>query len=533
MHVDLDRGRGVPPNQLGLFDTPPDRRQIWSSITIVCLLFATVPLIIPVRTTSLAHINSFVPMVNAIMFLGEAITATLLYAQAAVFRSRALAALATGFVFTSLILIPHALTLPGAFAPDGLLGAGVNSTAWLSYGRRWAFPITVILYVVLKRADAAGPGSERPPVRIAPLVFAAVAAALAVTLLTTAGHDLLPSYFANQSDVFLSSHVLYQAQLLVAFIVAGAMLFRVRNSVLDMWLLVAVSGWIVETLLTMSLTGRFTLGWYWTYAVVVFTNLIVMLALVAESNRLYARVAMATIARNRERSARLMSLDAVAAAISHEVGQPLTAIRLQAGIGRSRLLAKQPDIGKAVNALDAILEAEHRTSAVIKSIRAMFAQRKEGRTEFDLNDMVRETVALMEWDMVAHHVSVEWGLDDALPRVLADPVQIQRVLVNLITNAIESLDEVEGRSRKIVIHSAAREGEPVLLEVRDNGVGLPPDAMDKIFEVYFTTKETGVGLGLSLCRIIIEACGGRLWASRGKKHGAIFHLELPRSDAFA
>jgi signal transduction histidine kinase len=523
----------VSQDRLGLFDTPPDQRQIRLSVAIVCLLCAVMPLIIPVRGTSLPQLGAFVPMVDAIMFMGEAITATLLFAQAAVFRSRALGVLAAGFLLTALLLIPHALTLPGAFAPNGLLDAGVNTTAWIAYSRRWTFPIAVILYVLLKRADVARPETERPPVRVFAFFLAAVAIAAAVTLVTTVGHDLLPTYFANRSYVFLRSHVFYQIALLAAFIVAGIMLYRARKSVLDMWLLVAVSGWVVETLLTIALPGRYTLGWYWTYAVVVFTNLIVMLALVAESNRLYARLALATIARNRERSARLMSLDAVAAAISHEIGQPLTAIRLQAGISRSRLSAPKPDIGSAINALDAILEAEHRTSDVLKSIRAMFGQRRGGRTEFNLNELTRATMGVMDRDLAAHRVSLELALDEDLPSVLADPVQIQRVLVNLLTNAIESLDAVTGRPRLITVRSTAVEGQAVLLEITDNGAGIAPDTLDQIFEVYFTTKATGIGLGLSLCRIIVEACGGRLWASRGQRYGATFHLQLPRSTVFA
>lgn len=520
-------------DQLGLIDTPPDRRQIRLSIAIVCLLCATLPLIWPVRAIPLPAITAFIPTVDAIMFLGEAITATLLYAQASVFRSRALVALATGYALTALLVAAHALTFPGAFAPDGLFGAGLSTAAWLAYGRRWVFPVAVLLYIWLKREESAAlPGTERPAVRIAVWILAAVAAAAGATLLTTAGQDFLPSYFVTRSEVIYSHALWYQTVLLAAFVTAGVMLFRARRSVLDVWLLVAMACWVVETLANMMLTARFTAGWYSFFAVSVFSHLIVMLALIVETNRLHARLALATIGRNRERHARLMSLDAVAAAISHEIGQPLTANRLQAGMGRSRLTAAKPDVGSAIKALDAILEAEHRTSDVLKSIRAMFARRRGGRTEFNLNDLARATVVVMDRDLAAHRVSLELSLDDELPRVLADPVQIQRVLVNLLTNAIESLDAIEGRPRRITIRSTALEGQAVLLEVSDNGAGIAPDALDQIFEVYFTTKATGIGLGLSLCRIVIEACGGCLWASRGERYGATFHLQLPRSAVF-
>lgn len=524
----------MPQDRLGLFDTPPDRRQSLIGLAIVCLLCASFPVVYPARNVLWPQVDTFIPVVDAVMFLGEAITATLLYAQAAVFRSRALAALATGYVLTALLLIPHALTFPGAFNSDGLLGAGLNTPGWLTYGRRWVFPVVIILYVWLRRRESAVlAGTERPLVRVSAWVFAAVAGAAAATLLTTAGHDLLPPFFANRSRVAYQYFVWYQLVHLAGIAVAAALLFRARTSVLDLWLLVATASWLIETLTNVTLTTRFSVGWYWLHCMALFSNLIVMLALIAESNRMYARLAMATIGRNRERNARLMSLDAVAAAISHEIGQPLTAIRLQAGMGRSRLEARPPDVPGAIEAFNGVLEAEHRTSSVIKSIRAMFGQRRGGRTQFDLNDLVRETVVVMDSDLAAHKVSLKLSLAETLPPVLADPIQIQRVIVNLITNAIESLDSIGSRPRRITVRSMAAEGEAVLLEVSDNGAGIAPDALDQIFEVYFTTKPSGIGLGLSLCRIIIEACGGRLWASRGRRHGATFHLELPRSDVFS
>ena len=150
-------------DHLGLFDTPPNRQEIRFALAIVGLLFAALFLILPVLDIRLREIDAFIPMIDAVMLVGELIIATLLYAQAAVFRSRALTVLATGFVFAALLLIPHALTFPGAFAPDGLLGGGVNTTAWIFTVRRAAFPIAVILYVLLKQADlAAQPGTERP-----------------------------------------------------------------------------------------------------------------------------------------------------------------------------------------------------------------------------------------------------------------------------------------------------------------------------------------------------------------------------------
>jgi signal transduction histidine kinase len=524
------RGGNVPPDHLGLFDTPPGRKHIRLSLAVVGLMVAAFMLTLPVRNAPLAQINAFIPMIDAIMFVGELITATLLYAQASVYRSRALTCLASGFVFSALLLVPHALTFPGAFAPDGWLDAGVNSSAWIYTFRRAAFPIAIIAYVLLKRTDSATPpGPERPAPRIAESLLAALALALAATLLATAWHDFLPPFFLTHADLIYSRALVYEFVVFASFLFATVLLFRNRGSVLDTWLLVAFSGWMIESVLIMTLQGRFTAGWYCLYLLTLLAHLVLMLALIAESNRLYARLALSTAARNRERDARLMSMDAVTAAIAHEVGQPLTGAIAGAMAGLDWLDRERPDIEKAAKALRGSIDAGKRTAEVIKSIRAMFAKGPIAASAFSLNDLVRETAAFLDRELAGERVVLELTLDEELPPVLADRVQIQRVLVNLFTNAIDSLGATRGRPRRIEVRSAPLNGEQVLLEVSDTGIGIRPEETAHIFDAFFTTKAAGTGLGLSLCRTIVEEHGGRLWATPGKQHGAIFHLQLPQS----
>ena len=524
--------------KLGLFDTPPDRGEIRLGFLIAGLLFAALLVILPLRAVRLPEVPSFIPVIDAIMLVGELITATLLYAQAGVFRSRALIVLATGFAAAALLLIPHALTFPGAFSPDGLLGAGVNSTAWIASVRRAAFPISVILYVVLIRKDSAQQSGMDRRASIGWGVSAALALAIAVTLAGTVGHDLLPSYFVDRTELNYSRAVTYQSVIFVLFTVATSMLLRGRRSVLDMWLLVALAGWLTETVLVLTLESRFTAGWYGLFIITLFSHLVVMLALIAESNRLYARLALSTAARQRERDARLMSMEAVTAAISHEVGQPLTAASLESSAALNYLTKPQPDVAKAISSLRAISEANRRTFDVIKSVRAMFAK-GTGVTEFDLNDVVRETAHLLEREMTAAKISLAMSLDQDLPPIRADRVQIQRVLVNLLTNAIEAFGSTKARtpslasasSRVIGIRSTRSGRADVMLEVGDNGPGIATEDLERIFDPFVTTKASGTGLGLSLCQSIAEDHGGRLWASNGQQHGTVFHLTLPHSGS--
>ena len=140
-------------DHLGLFDTPPSRKQIRLSIAVICVLLAALTVTLTVRDVRLGPINAFIPMIDAVTSLVDLIIATLLYVQASVFRSRGLTALASGYVFTALILIPHALTFPGAFAANGLLGAGISTTAWLYMFWRAALPIAVTFYAIFDRFD--------------------------------------------------------------------------------------------------------------------------------------------------------------------------------------------------------------------------------------------------------------------------------------------------------------------------------------------------------------------------------------------
>ena len=519
-------------DQLGLFDTAPSRTEIRIAFAIGGLIGLILLVVMPFQNIHVGAIPGLIPALDAGMLVCDLITAAILYAQATVYRSRALVVLASGYVLAGLLLIPWALTFPGAFSPNGLLGAKINTTGWIAAFWRLSVPIAIFLYAWLKRADEASrPVLERFPTNILAGVLTSIALAIFVTLLATLGHDLLPPFFTDKSHVIRSTLVTLNLVVIGWTTAAAVMLVRQEKSVLDLWLLVSLAAWLAQSLLNMLLHSRFSLGAYVFLGLVLVSNLSVMLALITESNRLYARLAVSTAARRREREARLMSMDAVTAAISHEVGQPLTAVSLNAAAGLNWLTQPRPDVKKAIAALRAVGDAGSRTFDIIRSIRATFAKEPGRATEFCLNDLVLETTSLFEREMAASKISLKLSLADGLPPIKADRVQIQRVLVNLLNNAVESLRALPDRSHSLAISSAVANGRDVLIEVNDNGTGIADHDMEHIFDPFFTTKATGTGLGLPLCRTIAEEHGGQLWASSGNPEGATFHLKLPRSGA--
>jgi PAS domain S-box-containing protein len=224
---------------------------------------------------------------------------------------------------------------------------------------------------------------------------------------------------------------------------------------------------------------------------------------------------------------RVTTLGELTASIAHEVNQPLAAIVADANASLNWLATATPDLGSVREALDAIVKDGHRAADVIQRIRQLATKTGTQKARLDVNDVIRDVVPLIGSEVRSHEVSLRIDLAPALPPVLADRVQLQQVLINFVMNGIEAMASVDDRSRELVIRSQPHDDDHVVVAVQDAGIGIDAQRMDQLFSAFYTTKPDGMGMGLSISRSIIEAHGGRLWATPNPDHGATFHFTLP------
>jgi C4-dicarboxylate-specific signal transduction histidine kinase len=227
------------------------------------------------------------------------------------------------------------------------------------------------------------------------------------------------------------------------------------------------------------------------------------------------------------RVSRMSALGTLAASISHEVNQPLAAVVTNADACTIWLDADPPNLTEVRACVDSIAREGTRASDVIRRIRAMFTKGATERSSVQINDLIIEVVGLMQTELSRGEVALTTELMRGLPPVWADRTQLQQVLVNLVQNGIEAMGVIADRPRRMAILSQTHLESEVLIAVRDSGSGIDPKNQKRIFNSFFTTKAQGMGMGLSISQSVIEAHGGRLWASNNGDHGATLQFTLP------
>jgi C4-dicarboxylate-specific signal transduction histidine kinase len=224
---------------------------------------------------------------------------------------------------------------------------------------------------------------------------------------------------------------------------------------------------------------------------------------------------------------RLMTLGELTASISHEVNQPLAAVVTNGQICLRLLALETPRPDEMRAAVERIVRDANRASEVIQRIRALAKRSEPQMVSLDINDAVREATLLVQREVLSHGVSLRTELASALPPVLGDRVQLQQVVINLLMNGVEAMASITDRPREILIRSQQHEAGQVHVAVLDSGIGIESETAEQLFSAFFTTKPSGMGMGLSISRSIIRAHGGRLWVSPNPHHGAAFQFTVP------
>jgi signal transduction histidine kinase len=230
---------------------------------------------------------------------------------------------------------------------------------------------------------------------------------------------------------------------------------------------------------------------------------------------------------------RLMTFDELTASIAHEVIQPLAAIVANGETCLLWLGRDEPELDEARASVAAMIRSALRSSDIIRRLRALSTKGDIQRLELNLNEIIEEVIPLIESDVLRNRVLLRLNLASELSLVLGDRVQLQQVIINLLVNGIQAMASVSDRPRELLIRSQQHDVNQVVVMVQDSGIGIDPVDMGRLFDTFFTTKADGTGVGLSICRSIIEAHGGLIWASGNSGRGAAFYFALPAMRASA
>jgi C4-dicarboxylate-specific signal transduction histidine kinase len=227
---------------------------------------------------------------------------------------------------------------------------------------------------------------------------------------------------------------------------------------------------------------------------------------------------------------RLSMMGELAASLAHEITQPIATARNNARAALNFLDKQPPDLGEVREALDCVVGDADRAAIIIGRIRDHIKKAPPRKHRFDLNEAINEVIVLAQSAIAENEVSVQTRLSEGLAPVEGDRVQLQQVILNLVLNAAEAMAAVDKGARDLSISSEQSRINGALVTVRDSGPGIDPEHIERVFDAFYTTKPSGMGMGLSICRSIIDAHGGRLWADANEPRGAAFQFTLPGSE---
>ena len=390
----------VPDDQPILISVlPASSAQRRVALVVAVLLLAGFVCLLPFSGLPLIRFPQFVPIQQIALLINEIITAALLFGQYVIHRSRGLNILAAGYLFTGLILVPHALAFPGAFTETGLLNAGPQSSAWLYLAWHAGLPLTIIVYVLVGER---GRGGDNRNLGIIIAVFAAVSLVLALATVVIMGHDMFPALMAGDRFTF-AARVGVGIILVLPLAALATLSSRRPLSVLDLWLMVVMFAWFGEAFAgTLMSNGRFDVGWYVGRAYGVISSTAVLIILLSETIALYERSARSAAAERRERERRMKEMEAVLIHLSrvnelgqnvssliHEVAQPLTAISTY--LAGCIQLTSTSNIETLKPFLERCQEQAVRASGIVGRLRDFITRRDSERALTNVQDCLLYT----------------------------------------------------------------------------------------------------------------------------------------------
>ena len=545
-----------PPSFLAI--QPAGHRARVRALATVALSVAVCIALAPFAKLQLPAVAAFIPVYESALVLNDLITAALLYGQWRITRLRALSVLASGYLFTAVITVGHALSFPGLFAPGGALGAGPQSTAWIYMFWHGGFPLFVIAYAWMRRvrppgADAVGePGSEpdeeddvgadvtRGRRTALGATLAALALGVGLTALATAGHAWLPAIMSGHRYTPAMMFTVGTVWLLCMAALAVLLSRRRAASVLDLGLMVVMVAWLCDIALAALLNGgRYDLGFYAGRIFGLLACSAVLVELLFENAVLYAQLAQAhglerrraqELALARDEAQRANAAKSLfLASMSHEIRTPMNAViglthlALQGALeGRQRdYVAKAHTSSKALLALLNDILDYSKVEAGKLSLEA---------EEFGVEEVVENVGELFSARLEETGLDLVFDIDrDVPPRVVGDAFRLTQVLNNLVGNAIKFTPRGEIVIRVEVLgRDAGRVG--LRLSVSDTGIGMTRETSDRLFEAFAQGESGtarrfgGTGLGLAICRRLVGLMGGDIAVESELGRGSIFRF---------
>lgn len=504
---------------------PYTRRHRAIALGIVAGMLAVWALLLPFVNRQLGEVDSFVPVVQTVMSVADLLTATLLFAQYSVQPNRALLYVASGYIYAGSFAFLQTLSFPGSYAPNGLIGDVYNTPAWFFVLWFTTFPLCILGYAFLRDKGEISSRSTTANISITLICVSGTIAILSWIAISQTEH--LPKFFttglivqtrlSNQFNVCLS--------LITSFVLLA--LFLRRRTVLDLWLMVTLFAAVPNFLVAVYAgSTRFSVGWYTARGFALIASCMLLSVLVTEMTVLYSKLASAVVMQRRERANRFVSIDAATAAIAHEINSPLASITLNVDSAQHELVAQPPNVEEVRTILADIGEASRRVNETITSVRSLFKNVPVRPTMISIEDVARQVLRLLQNDIQLSGIFASTEFRVEAPFVHADPAQLQQVILNLFKNAIEAMASTPRDRRRLNVGTRI-EGDSLVLSIEDTGSGVLPQYCDRVFEAFVTSKPEGMGLGLAICRTIIERYEGRLILAKSGPQGSAFEITLP------